>query len=306
MVQNAVGRNAEWMKIYAAVRPLRFWRAKHLEAARRDFPGRLVRRRARLYCMLGAIAGDIIGSVHEFCCGKTMDFPLFTPESRFTDDTVLTVAVADCLMSGAGYTDKFHEYTLAYPHRAYGLRFLTWVEAGLRAPYNSWGNGSAMRVSPIAYTCDTLERALHEAKASAEVTHNHPEGIRGALATTMAIFMARRGASKDEIRNAIQQQIGYDLRRTTEAIRETYCFNESCQQTVPEAIVAFLDSKDYEDAIRLAISLGGDADTLACITGGIAEAFYGGIPENIVAAALERLDERLRNIVLKFRERYKV
>jgi ADP-ribosylglycohydrolase len=256
--------------------------------------------------MLGAIAGDIIGSVHEFCCGKTMDFPLFVPESRFTDDSVLTVAVADCLMSGADYTDKFHEYTNAYPHRGYGLRFYIWVQSGLRDPYNSWGNGSAMRVSPVAYAFDTLERALHEAKASAEVTHNHPEGIRGALATTMAIFMARRGASKDEIRNAIQQQIGYDLNRTAAVIRETYRFNESCQQTVPEAIVAFLDSKDYEDAIRLAISLGGDADTLACIAGGIAEAFYGGVPENIASEALERLDKKLRNTVLKFREQYKV
>ncbi|HZQ21585.1 MAG TPA: ADP-ribosylglycohydrolase family protein [Terriglobales bacterium] len=256
--------------------------------------------------MLGAIAGDIIGSVHEFCCGKTMDFPLFAPDCRFTDDTVLTVAVADCLMSGAGYTDKFHEYTIAYPHRGYGLGFLTWVQSGSRLPYNSWGNGSAMRVSPVAYAFDTLKRALDEAKASAEVTHNHPEGIRGALATTMAIFMARRGASKDEIRNAIQQQIGYDLSRSTAVIRQTYSFNESCQQTVPEAITAFLDSKDYEDAIRLAISLGGDADTLACITGGIAEAFYGGVPDHIARQALEHLDEKLRSTVLKFRERYKI
>jgi ADP-ribosylglycohydrolase len=256
--------------------------------------------------MLGAIAGDIIGSVHEFRCGKTMEFPLFTADSRFTDDTVLTVAVADCLMSGAGYIDKFHEYTNAYPQRAYGLRFFTWVASGLRMPYNSWGNGSAMRVSPVAYAFDTLERALHEAKASAEVTHNHPEGIRGALATTMAIFMARSGASKDEIRNAIQQQIGYDLPRTTASIRETYSFNESCQKTVPEAITAFLDSKDYEDAVRLAISLGGDADTLACITGGIAEAFYGGVPEHIASEALGRLDAKLRDTVLKFRERYQV
>ena len=195
-----------------------------------------------------------------------MDFPLFVPDSRFTDDTVLTVAVADCLMNGADYTGKFHEYTNAYPHRGYGLRFYTWVQSGLRAPYNSWGNGSAMRVSPVAYAFDTLERALHEAKASAEVTHNHPEGIRGALATTMAIFMARRGASKDEIRNAIQQQIGYDLSRTTASIRETYSFNESCQQTVPEAIVAFLDSKDYEDAIRLAIGDAWNPDLVIVLT----------------------------------------
>jgi ADP-ribosylglycohydrolase len=256
--------------------------------------------------MLGAIAGDIIGSVHEFCCGKTMDFPLFTPQSRFTDDTVLTVAVADCLMSRTSYTDKFHEYTVAYPDRGYGLRFMSWVHYGQRAPYNSWGNGSAMRVSPVAYAFDTLERALHEAKASAEITHNHPEGIRGALATTMAIFMARRGASKEEIRNAIQQQIGYNLSRSTAEIRETYSFNESCQETVPEAITTFLDSNDYEDAIRLAISLGGDADTLACIAGGIAEAFYGSVPDHIAKPALERLDEKLRNTVLKFRERYQI
>jgi len=256
--------------------------------------------------MLGAIAGDIIGSVHEFCCGKTMDFPLFVPDSRFTDDTVLSVAVADCLMSGAGYVDKFHEYTNAYPRRGYGLGFLTWVQSGSRAPYNSWGNGSAMRVSAVAYAFDTLERALNEAKASAEVTHNHPEGIRGAVATTMAIFMARHGASKDEIRSAIQRKIGYNLNRSTAEIRETYCFNESCQQTVPEAITAFLDSKDYEDSIRLAISLGGDADTLACITGGIAEAFYGGVPEHIAREALQRLDEGLRNTAVKFRERYKL
>jgi len=163
-----------------------------------------------------------------------------------------------------------------------------------------------MRVSPVAYAFDTLEGALHEAKASAEVTHNHPEGIRGALATTMAIFMARRGASKEEIRNAIQQQIGYKLNRSTAVIRETYCFTESCQHTVPEAITAFLDSKDYEDAIRLAISLGGDADTLACITGGIAEAFYGGVPENIAREALERLNRSLRSTVLRFRKQFKV
>ena len=157
-----------------------------------------------------------------------------------------------------------------------------------------------MRVSPVAYAFETLEKALHEAKASAEVTHNHPEGIRGAIAVTMAIFMARRGESKDEIRRAIHEQVGYDLRRTAAVIRETYKFNESCQGTVPEAITAFLDLRDYEDAIRLAISLGGDSDTLACITGGIAAAFYGGVPSHIGAPALALLDDRLRNIVEQF------
>ena len=158
--------------------------------------------------MLGAIAGDMIGSVYEFYPTKSTDFPLFVPDSRFTDDTVLTVAVADCLLNSVGYIDKFHEYTLAYPHRAYGLGFYNWVHSGSREAYYSWGNGSAMRVSPIAYAFETLEKALHEAKASAEVTHNHPEGIRGAIAVTMAIFMARRGESKDEIRRAVHGQVG--------------------------------------------------------------------------------------------------
>ena len=171
--------------------------------------------------MLGAIAGDIIGSVYEFLSTKSTDFPLFASDSRFTDDTVLTVAVADCLLNRAGYVDKFHEYTLAYPHRAYGLGFYHWVQSGSREPYNSWGNGSAMRVSPVAYAFETLEQALHEAKASAEVTHNHPEGIRGAIAVTMAIFMARRGESKDAIRRAVHEQVGYDLTRTAAAIRAT-------------------------------------------------------------------------------------
>ena len=250
--------------------------------------------------MLGAIAGDIIGSVYEFYPTKSTNFSLFVPDSRFTDDTVLTVAVADSLLNRASYIDKFHEYTLAYPHRAYGLGFYNWVHSGSREPYFSWGNGSAMRVSPVAYAFETLEKALHEAKASAEVTHNHPEGIRGAIAVTMAIFMARRGESKDEIRRAIHDQVGYDLGRTAAAIRETYKFNESCQGTVPEAITAFLDLRDYEDAIRLAISLGGDSDTLACITGGIAAAFYGGVPSHIGAPALALLDDRLRNIVEQF------
>ena len=256
--------------------------------------------------MLGAIAGDIIGSVHEFRATKTKDFPLFTPESRFTDDTVLTVAVADCLLTMGEYVDKFHEYTHAYPNRCYGLKFLHWVQSGWREPYNSWGNGSAMRVSPVAYAFETLEQVLQEAKVSAGVTHNHPEGIRGAQATATAIFMARKGESKSEIRSAIAKRFNYDLNRSTTNIRKTYLFNESCQQTVPEAIIAFLDSENYEDAIRLAISLGGDADTLACITGGIAEAFYGGVPENIAAPALALLDDRLRNSVTQFCNQYAV
>jgi ADP-ribosylglycohydrolase len=256
--------------------------------------------------MLGAIAGDIIGSVHEFEAQKTKDFPLFVATSRFTDDTVLTVAVADCLLTGSSYTDKFHEYTHAYPDRGYGIRFWQWVKSGSRQPYNSWGNGSAMRVSPVAFAFKTLDDVLKEARASAEVTHNHPEGIRGAQATAAATFLARQGDSKKEIRSLIEKQFGYDLSRKTAMIRQTYSFNESCQETVPEAIISFLESESYEDAVRLAISLGGDADTLACITGGIAEAFYGSVPASIANQALTFLDDGLRKTVKRFCETHAI
>jgi ADP-ribosylglycohydrolase len=254
--------------------------------------------------MLGAVAGDIIGSVHEFRPVKTTDFPLFVEGSRFTDDTVLTVAVADCLLTGASYVDKFHEYARVYPNCGYGARFSGWAQSGSREPYNSWGNGSAMRVSPVGFALNSLDDVLHEAKRSAEVTHNHPEGVRGAQAAAAAIFLARQGESKAGIRSYIEKQFGYDLKRSVATIRPTYSFNESCQETVPEAIIAFLDSADYEDTIRLAISLGGDADTLACIAGGIAEAFYGGVPESIAVPALARLDDPLRDVVARFSARH--
>src|SRR5215469_10243093 len=256
--------------------------------------------------MLGAIAGDIIGSVHEFEAQKTKDFPLFVAKSRFTDDTVLTIAVAYCLLTGSSYADKFHEYTRAYPDRGYGGRFWHWVESGSRRPYNSWGNGSAMRVSPVAFALQTLDGVLKEARASAEVTHNHPEGIRGAQATAAATFLARQGNSKRKIRSVIEKQFGYDLSRTTAIIRQTYSFNESCQETVPEAIISFLESENYEDAVRLAISLGGDADTLACITGGIAEAFYGSVAAAIASPVLALLDDGLRKTVTRFSESNRV
>ncbi len=254
--------------------------------------------------MLGAIAGDIIGSVHEFLGEKTKEFPLFVDNSRFTDDTVLTVAVADCLLTGSSYVDNFHKYTLAYPNRCYGAGFWHWVESGSRDPYNSWGNGAAMRVSPVGVAFGTLDDVLCEAKRSAEVTHNHPEGIRGAQATAAAIFLARQGESKARIRRTIQDKFGYDLSRSVDSIRTTYSFNESCQGTVPEAIIAFLDSTDYEDTVRLAISLGGDADTLACIAGGIAEAFYGGVPKNIAEQVIATLDDDLRKVLRRFCEEY--
>lgn len=256
--------------------------------------------------MLGAIAGDIIGSVHEFVGQKTKEFPLFVEESRFTDDTVLSVAVADCLLTGSCYIDNLRAYAQNYPDRCYGVGLWHWVESGSREPYNSWGNGAAMRVSAIAFAFRTLEEVLNEAKASAEVTHNHPQGIRGAQAAAAATFLARQGEAKDKIRRVIEEQFGYDLSRTSAIIRQTYSFNESCQETVPEAITAFLDSEDYEDAVRLAISLGGDADTLACITGGIADAFYGGVPHSIAVHALSLLDDGLRKTVTQFCEEYEI
>ena len=255
--------------------------------------------------MLGAIAGDIIGSVHEFLGTKTREFPLFVKDSRFTDDTVLTIAVAECLLTGDPYVDAFHRYTRKYPGRGYGVGFWRWVDSGLRKPYNSWGNGSAMRVSPVAFAFQSLEEVLAASKASAEVTHNHPEGIRGAQATAVAAFLARQRATKEEIRDEIQTRFGYDLSRTIDMIRPDYAFNESCQGTVPEAITAALESNGYEDAIRLAISLGGDADTLACIAGGIAGALYG-VPHEIATRAWALLDDNLRGTVKRFCDTYAI
>lgn len=254
--------------------------------------------------MLGAIAGDVIGSVHEGARTKTKEFPLFVPRSRFTDDTVLTVAVAECLLHGRDYTDAFHDYFDAYPTAGYGGTFLWWASSRQREPYQSWGNGSAMRVSPVAYVHGTLEEVLAEARRSAEITHNHPEGIRGAQATAAAVFLARTAHSKDDIRRLIEERFEYFLDDTLDQIRPTYAFEVSCQGSVPQSILAFLESTSFEDAIRNAISLGGDADTMACIAGAIAEPYYGGVPAEIAEAVLARLDERLRDVVRRFRERY--
>jgi ADP-ribosylglycohydrolase len=256
--------------------------------------------------MLGAIAGDMIGSVYEFNNHRTKNFPLFTERTTFTDDTILSVAVADVLLHGGDYAQTFKDYYWRYPNPSgsYGARFHQWAASISLTPYNSWGNGSAMRVSPVGFARDTLESVLQEAERTAAVTHNHPEGIKGAQATAAAIFLARQGQSKADIRTYITDTFGYNLNRTVDEIRPDYTFNESCQGTVPEAIVAFLDATDFEDAIRNAVSLGGDSDTLTCITGGIAQAFYGGVPEDIVQAVLTRLDPPLRKVVEAFCDRY--
>jgi ADP-ribosylglycohydrolase len=254
--------------------------------------------------MLGAIAGDIIGSVHEGSGTKTKDFPLFVEDSRFTDDTVLTVAVAERLLRGGGYIDLFHDYFHAYPHAGYGGSFIRWAGYRFRDPYNSWGNGSAMRVSPVGTACDTLEEVLIQARQSAEVTHNHPEGIRGAQATAAAVFLARSGREKRAIKEYIEREFGYHLSERLDDIRGSYRFDVSCQGSVPQSIIAFLEADGFEDAVRNAISLGGDADTMACIAGGIAEAFYGGVPEEIGSQVLAALDERLRGVVEEFMEHF--
>jgi ADP-ribosylglycohydrolase len=256
--------------------------------------------------MVGAIAGDIIGSVHEFIETKSTDFVLFVPGSRFTDDTVLGVAVADCLLNGQDYVDAFHDYFVAYPNAGYGMRFFEWASAGERNPYNSYGNGSAMRVPAVGHAFDTLSDVLEQSKRSAEVTHNHPEGIKGAQATAAAVFMARQGEPKSRIKGSIEKMFGYNLDVSLDDLRTTCRFDVTCQGTVPAALIAFLESHDYEDAVRKAISLGGDADTLACITGAVAEPHYGGVPPHIAAIALARLDDRLRAVVVQFCERYRI
>jgi len=252
--------------------------------------------------MLGAIVGDIVGSIYEFNNHRSKDFPLFGAKCTFTDDTVLTVAVADCLMNNGNYAEYIKNYARKYKGRGYGGRFRQWISSESMEPYNSWGNGSAMRVGAVGFAYDNLQSVILESKKSAEVTHNHPEGIKGAQATAISIYMARKGQSKEQIKVAIAKSFNYELNRTVDEIRYVYKFNESCQETVPEAIIAFLESTDFEDAIRNAISLGGDSDTLACITGSIAEAFYGGVPKDIAAKALSYLDPDLREVVEEFRD----
>ena len=254
--------------------------------------------------MLGAVAGDVIGSVHEHAGTRTTDFELFVPESRFTDDTVLALAVASCVLDGGGYIDAFHRYVSAYPRAGYGLRFLLWAQSGDRRPYGSWGNGAAMRVPAIGHAFDRLQDVLDESERCAAVTHDHPDGITGAQATAAAVHLARAGHSRREIRGWIERLFGYDPRPRLDDIRPVYTFDVSCQGTVPVAMIAFLESHDYEGAVRNAISVGGDADTLACIAGAIAEPFYGGVPEPVAAATLARLDDHLRDVVVRFTTRY--
>lgn len=254
--------------------------------------------------MLGAIAGDVIGSVYERHPIKTTEFPLFDRRCRFTDDTVMTVAVAQAVLEGGDYAAAMKAWGRKYPHAGYGGRFSYWLQQTEVEPYNSWGNGSAMRVSPIGFAFDDVDRLLSEAEQSAAVSHNHPEGIKGAQATALAIYLARTGAGKEAIRTEMAGRFGYDLSRTVEEIRPGYRFDVSCQGSVPEAVIAFLDSDSYEDAVRKAISLGGDSDTLACIAGGIAQAFYRNIPAGISGPVLKMLPEEFLLIINRFNQVY--
>ena len=253
--------------------------------------------------MFGSIAGDIIGSVYEWVRIKTTDFPLFQENSDFTDDSVLTIATAYSILNSTPYAQTYKDFSRRYPGRGYGESFQAWIMSDTLNPYNSWGNGSAMRVSPVGFAFETIEEVLEQAKQSAEVTHNHPEGIKGAQATALSIFLARNENGKETIRKEITERFNYDLNRTVEEIRPDYYFNESCQETVPEAIIAFLDSDDYEHSIRLAVSLGGDSDTLACITGGIAEAYYRGVPEQIIEETMKIIPEEFLEILDSFKQR---
>lgn len=259
--------------------------------------------------MYGALLGDMIGAPYEFDRGnKSKEFPLFCENSRFTDDSVMTIAVAEALLDSrfldddsirAALIKSMRKWGKKYPDAGYGRKFLCWLREKEPKPYGSCGNGSAMRVSAAGWLFDTLEETREKARLTAEVTHDHPEGIKGAEATSGAIFLARTGRSKEEIRDYIVQEFGYDLSRTCDQIRPSYYHNESCQKTVPEAITAFLEGTDFEDVIRTAVSLGGDCDTLTCIAGSIAEAFYG-VPAILKAECKRRLPEDMAYILGRF------
>jgi ADP-ribosylglycohydrolase len=257
--------------------------------------------------MLGAIIGDVCGSIYEFNNRKT-DHPgeieLKNERCFFTDDTVLTCAVAEAVLGDGDYKKAIYKWANDYPFCGYGGRFRSWFTSKNPRPYNSWGNGSAMRTSPIGWAFDSIEETLNQAKLAAEVTHNHPKGIKGAQAVAAAIFLARTGKTKDEIAQYIETAFNYNVHKGLRTVRPGYQFNESCQGTVPEAVIAFMESGDFESAIQNAISLGGDSDTLACITGGIAEAYYNNIPDDFMPFLAGRIPLRIGRIIVEFYKKF--
>lgn len=258
--------------------------------------------------MIGAIIGDMVGSIYEFNNLRNKDFKLFQKESKFTDDTVMTVAVADFILCDHGnpgqsrFISYLHKWYKLYPYESYGAKFTQWIKKFDKInyvdykPYNSFGNGAAMRISPVADAVGGTSNV----KFITEVSHNHPEGIKGAQATASMIELARKEKDKEELRKHIVKEFGYDLSRTVDELREVYEYNETCQRTVPEAMICFLESTDFEDAIRNAISIGGDSDTLACITGSIAEAYYQEIPEWIIKETIKRLPKDIKEVLKEF------
>ena len=255
--------------------------------------------------MLGAVTGDIIGSPFERQNTKLVEFsPLFQPGCTITDDSVLTLATCDVLLNAGDYARTYQHYATQYPGAGYGGSFRRWSQSPNPKPYGSWGNGSAMRVSPIGWAFNTVDEVLHEALRSAEVTHDHPEGIKGAQAIALGVFLARTQSSKDEIKAEIENRFKYDLNRTIDQIRPTYRFDVSCQGSVPEAILAFLESSNFEHCIRLAISIGGDSDTIACMAGALAHAFYGEIPVAIEEECRKLVPAPLLVVLNKFCEQY--
>lgn len=268
--------------------------------------------------MLGAVCGDVIGSYYEVHCTKDYDFPLLRPESSFTDDTVLTAAVCDAILyrgtecirrrdqheRAEEYAARYRAYYRRYPDAGFGQMFSSWACGSEKLRQRSFGNGGAMRVVPIGYAYDSLEETLRQAKLSCLSTHAHPKAIRAAKAVAASVYCARCGGTRDEIRAVVERVSGYQFDTPLHCIRAQYRFNAAAQDSVPQAIAAFLESDSYEDAVRIAVSLGGDADTMACIAGGIAEAFYGSIPGDIRSACLLRLDSGLKATFREFLQRY--
>ncbi len=256
--------------------------------------------------MIGAIAGDIIGSVHEMSFLKRMNFELFQKNSRFTDDTVMTMAVAKSILERSSYRDNMHDFGNRYPDRGYGGMFRKWLAANDKLPYDSWGNGGAMRVSPVGFAFNNIKLVLEEAEYSSNPTHNHSEGIKGSKAIAACVFLARTGSSKTDIKKYVEKEIGSSLKGTIGSIRKNYKMDVSSAGSVPPAIIAFLESNSFENAIRLAVSLGGDADTQACMAGVIAQAYYKEIPEEIYHKTMACLSDEFKEILNQFENKYNI
>ena len=252
--------------------------------------------------MIGAIAGDMIGSPYESCPIKTVAFPMAV--AGFTDDTVMSIAVAHAILTDTDFGSSIKCFAQQYPNLPYGGSFWHWIWDPNSIPYYSYGYGSAMRVSAVGFAFESIEEVMVQAKRSAEVSHNHPEGIKGAQATALAVFLARKGEDKATIRKQIETRFSYPLDCCVEEIRADYCFDVTCQGSVPESIIAFLDAEDYETAVKNAISLGGDADTMACIAGGIAQAYYKAMPADIVWQVRQNLPDALLAVLDRFNQKF--